>query len=566
MSFTTASQAAFHNGTAAAHPKQGAQGQASGPAPRSEPKALPPSMLTPSLPARPSPLPSVGAGAAHDLPSMLKSPPESLRHDLSPVFEESGGEPAGGGAHLNGIQRSLADDLLASSFHRNFSPNPHERSSRNRPDAESKSTTFHTPGPKARASQHTDTGSNLLEAFPAGAAIDKQNMLNDAIRVVEGNVVRPPPGPSGSATTVYAGVDEFRKDFKCLHERLSAAIPPAGQTPDRTWSTMAVLLEEHVTAEELPGLVAEGRLRDVVRSVVHSQIVFWAGFGLSGTVGLVMGRYPPLDPLSFAEPRAQALASAVNFALGYSVQSLIVGLAEAGIAVSAEGRLDMQYNKQQPVRDGIQSTAFWSFAVGHGLVDSGLVTQDMLPETVAKARIASGAVCTLAVGLHRALLPYWLTQMDPVWLDASTPEKAAAMRKYIDNLRQPRSAAIGGYLKDLGKGLKGGIGIPSMAAFTRGLYRAQAVALVLSGRAVAFKVESPQAKLITNLVTDAFLGAAWGVGTTVAAKAVEGVKRSLEDEKARRQPVRRDLVADIVPASVLARRKASAKPAGVYRE
>lgn len=540
MKSTTASPAAFHNGNLAAHPRQVTQGLASGQVARPESKSLPTSMLTPSLPARPSP---------------------------APVFEESGGEPASsGGTQGNGINRSLADDFLASSFKRNFSPDPVGRSSRSRPDAESKSTTFHTPGPEARASQPRDPGSILLEGFPAGAAIDKQDMLKDAIRVVEGNVLRPPPGPSGVATTVYTSVDEFRKDFKGLHARLSAAIPPAGQTPDRTWSTMAVLLQEHVTAEELPQLVPEGRLRDVVRSMVHCQLVYWPSFGLSGMVALALGRHPPLDVLSFTEPRAQELAKAVNFAMGYAAQALAIGFGEFGVAVSAEGRLDMQYNKQAPVRDAIHVTAFGSFAIGHGLVDSGLVTQDMAPETIIKARIASGVLCTLAVGLHRALLPYWLTQVDPVWLDASTPEKAAAMRKYIANLRQPRPEAIGGYLKDLGKGLKGAAGIPSAAAFTRGLYRAQTVAAVLSARAVAFHVDSPRNKMIWNLVSDVVLGATWGVGTTVPAKVVEGVKRSLEDEKARRQPVRRDQVADVVPPSVLARRKAFVQPAGAFRE
>ena len=559
MTSTIASPGAYHNGGLAAHPKQGNLGQP----PRPEPKSLPPSMLTPVMPARPPPQPSSG-------PSVLNSPPEPLRHHLSPVNEESGDAPASGGGYpFNGIKRHLAGDLLASSFQRNFSPNAGGRSSRTRLEPESKSTTFHTPAPKARTTQPADPGSSLLEGFPADATIAHKLMLSDAISVVEGHAVGQPSAPPGNRTTVYTSIDEFHKDFKLLYERLSAEIPPSANATgraNRIWSTMAVLLQEHVTVEELPQLLAEARLRDVLRSVVHSQIVYWAGFGLSGMVGLAMGRHPPLDVLSYAEPRAQELAKAVNFALGYSAQALAIGFAEVGIAISAEGRLDMQYNKQEPVRDAIQLTAFGSFSIGHGLVDSGLVTKDLLPETVTKARIASGALCTLAVGLHRALLPYWLTKMDPVWLDASTPEKAGAMRKYIDNLRQPRSEAIGGYLKDLGKGVKGGMGVPSMAAFARWWYRAQTAAVVLSGRAAAFHFESPRAKLITNLVTDGFLGATWGVGTTVPARAVEGVKKSLDAEKARRQPVRRDQVNDIVPPSVLTRRRALTQPAGVYHE
>jgi len=514
-------------------------------------------MLTPVVQARPTP-PNSG-------PSVFNSPPPSLR-DLSPVTEESGGEPARGDAKGHSVKRPIAVDLQAGWFQDMYSPHRAGQTSGTPPEAETNPTTFHTPATKARVPLRAAPSSKLLEGLPEGAAIDKQNMLNDAIRVVEGSLLRPPPPPSEPATTVYTSADEFGKDFKGLREGLSAAIPSSRQTSDRTWSTMAVLLEEHVTAEELPRLLAEGRVRDVVRSVVHSQIVYWPGFGLSGMVGLAMGRHPPLDVLSFAEPRAQQLAAAVNFALGYSAQSSAIGVAELGVAISAEGRLDMQYNSQAPVREVIQVTAFGSFAIGHGLVDSGLVTKDILPETITKARIASGALCTLAVALHRALLPYWLTEMDPVWLDASTPEKAAAMRKYIDNLRQPRSEAIGGYLQDMGKGLKGAVGIPSPAAFTRACYRAAAVAVVLSGRAAAFHFESPRAKLITNLVTDGFLGAAWGVGSTVPARAVEGVKRSLDAEKARRQPVRRDHVNDVVPPSVLTRRRALAQPAGVHHE
>lgn len=521
-----------------------------------------PSMLTPVVPARPTPQPSSG-------PSVLQSPPESLRHHLSPVFEESAGEPASGDAKWHGVKRVIADDLLASRFQDTYSPHRDGRPSGALPEPESKSTTFHTPVPKARAPLHAAPGSEHLAALPPDALTPSKDMLNDAIRVVEGNVRTPPPAQPGQRTTVYTSVDEFRADFKSLHEHMSAAIPPsanAANRADRIWSTMAVLLQEHVTAEELPTLVAEGRLRDVMRSVVHCQVVYWAGFGLSGLVGLAMLRHPPLDITLYAEGRAQDLAKAVNFALGYGAQASATGFAEVGIAISAEGRLDAQYNHQAPVRAGVQNTSFGSFAIGHGLVDSGLVTKDIEPETIAQARIASGALCTLAVGLHRALLPYWLTKMDPVWLDASTTEKAGAMRKYIENLRQPRSEAIGGYLLDMGKGLKGGIGIPSMAAITRSSYRALTVAVVLSGRAAAFHFESPRAKLITNLITDGVLGATWGVGTTVPARAVEGVKKSLDAEKERRQPVRRDQVNDIVPPSVLTRRRALAQPAGVYHE
>lgn len=565
MIVTTASPGAYRNGQLAAHEQHAPPRRTSSQPPQPEHKALPPSVLTPVVPARPSPWPIGGPGKAPDEPSVLQSPPEAQHHHLSPIFEESAAPAAANdGARSDGARRTLADDLLASSFQRHFSPNPDRRLPGASPEPESKSTTFHTPRPNAGPRQAPSQPHELLEGFPEGALVNLKERLSDAIRVVESHARSTDPSPA--PRTVYATVGEFHADFQRLHTGLSAAIPPPARTPDRTWSTMAVLLQEHVTAEELPCLVAEGRLRDVVRSLVHCQLVNWSSIGLSGMVGLALVRHPPLDVLSFAEPRAQELAKAVNFALGYTAQSLAVGCGEVGIAVSAEGRLDMQYNKQQPVRDLIQWTSFGSFSIGFGLVDSGLVTPDMAPETVTKARIASGAVCSLAVGLHRALLPYWLTAVDPVWLDASTPAKAAAMRKAIDNLRQPRPEAIGGYLKDLGKGLKGGIGIPSLAAFTRGWYRALAAALVLSGRVVAFRVESDRAKLITNLVTDGFLGAAWGLGTTLPAKAVEGVKRSLEDEKARRQPVGRAQVADVVPPSVLARRRALVQPAGVYHE
>lgn len=328
-----------------------------------------------------------------------------------------------------------------------------------------------------------------------------------------------------------------------------------GRDDLRALSTLRVLMGKSVSPREMETLVHEGRVRDFWRKLASMMTVWGWGFGLGGGATVLGSEHPYFDAkaagLSADEQFVQKRA---NLATSYSVSNAVIGVGgEVAATIVREGEMDMTYNqavgrdaKGQRIRfadsdEGrkVYWQTFLGFPVGHGLVDGLLRNEEPLVQ--AKMRMISSPAAALAGAIYRAYNELNATEVDVVWLDARTPEKAARCMKAIDDLRKPRQEAIRGYFADnVWEGMKGlvkdedGYGLPGADAILRALVRTVVIATLQSGRLVP-ALAPGQWAWAANLVTDAFIGT-WGEANRLPQRVVDRVAAGAARQKQRSQP------------------------------
>ncbi len=364
-----------------------------------------------------------------------------------------------------------------------------------------------------------------------------------------------PPTDTKSASTATPEVDHPIFDLKMAYD-LRVTIPLNEAADElRSLSTLRVLLARSVTAAELPGLVHEGRVRDFWRRIASMMNVWAHGFGLGGGAAVLGSEHPYFDSkaagLSADEQFVQTRA---NLATSYAVSNTVIGVGgEVAATIVREGGMDMIYN-QAVGRDDkgtriryadsaegrvVYRRTFFGFPVGHGLVDYFL--KDAPAVEQARMRMISSPAAALSGAIYRAYSELNASEVDVVWLDARTPEKAAHCLKSIDDLRKPRLQAIKGYFTDnVWEGIKGlvkdedGYGLPGADAVLRALVRTVVISALQSGRIIAGTVPGQWAWL-ANEVTDLMIGT-WGDSNRLPQMVVDRVVAGANRQKARSQP------------------------------
>ncbi len=311
--------------------------------------------------------------------------------------------------------------------------------------------------------------------------------------------------------------------------------------PTRALSTMEELVSHGVTADQLPGLVSSGRLRDLARTVPASLLTYGASFFLAAGAAHFLEPEAaglPSDPLAPC-PEAGAMPPWLSASLLHLLGDLVIGVgAEWASAVWREGGLAQPYTRPQSSRNGEdrQPLAFAETDAGRlvqylsALPFGALyIAHRRFPELMGPplARLGWGAAAATTSGLWREGMGQALAwENDPVWLDGSDPERRDRMRVALRELSSPASAPGQG-AQALWAGLIRATGRPDAAASMRALLRT-VMALVARGGSLVAAALGRQHDPLWALAADAWLGLSWGHLSTLPARGTQWLASGLE--------------------------------------
>jgi hypothetical protein len=319
--------------------------------------------------------------------------------------------------------------------------------------------------------------------------------------------------------------------------------PDAGDEPgqlrdaERALGALKVLVYRGLSAQDLETLIHRGRDYDVVRSAISSVLVFASGFFPAGVMTLCANSMvTPSDATpSSNEPHAGPEAPwqqllpwgawvVGNVAIGLGGEGAAAALREAGWQAGynrpmARGTpapgapVPLTPVASRPCGVCVQATTALPFGVAYtahtlagGRLGPGF------------ARLGLGALAAATGGTWRELgLRSGADALDPVWLDGSSQARQQVMHDAIERL-QSRGVALERAVQDLLQGVAQASGQPSTTALKRSGARALLAAVARGGQAIAMATRSASDSRM-NVLADGWLGAVWGLLSTVPARA-----------------------------------------------
>lgn len=324
------------------------------------------------------------------------------------------------------------------------------------------------------------------------------------------------------------------------YERLIPAACLADQ--ERSLSTMETLVEARVHPHELLALDARARSRDACRALFAAELTFGLSFGAAGAAALGLAAHPLIEPDS-ACPSGADLVAGLNAGGSFMLGSGIIAAgAEAADAMIRVGQMGPRYNEvvahdagaRTPfgaTADGktIQRDSAWPFGLLYGF------------DHVARARFSTPAGLRMLAGAGAAALSAlykWYGaswkggQLDPVWLDASTPDKRSAMQSAITALRQDFGQASRGYLSDhFLPGLRASLGqVVSEKGMVRMGARFVAASVARAGSALA-AATGTASNLYVQLTSEGLLALTWGTLSTWPLRLLDGAALGRTQER-----------------------------------
>ncbi len=348
--------------------------------------------------------------------------------------------------------------------------------------------------------------------------------------------------------SVSASVPEVPRDHRDmidlngLLQVYQQAVPPSCLTDhERTLSTLEALVTARVQPDELAELIARSQTRDAWRAVTSAELAYALSFGAAGATGLSLAEQPLLQ----GAPQDQVAAGLVqdlNASTAFMLTGGIIAVGgEAAQAAVREGKMGPRYNRAIVETGGMrvpyaespagQTTQRLS-AVPFGLLYAAdHVTRELLP-TPPSVRLAVGAGAAALSALYKINAAIRDgAHLDPVWLDASTPEKAQAMESAIVHLRQGRWVASKGYCTNhLLPGLSAAAGqVLSEKGVVRMVGRLAAASVARAGAAV-MTATGTAANLYARLGSEAWLGLSWGTLSTWPQRLLDGAAQGRAQE------------------------------------
>lgn len=313
-------------------------------------------------------------------------------------------------------------------------------------------------------------------------------------------------------------------------------LPGRGARIDRV---VSLLSERDVSTAELLQFIDTLKTWQAGRTIAQGTTVFAFGFLMLGVFNYLKAAHE----VSFAE---KDMGKLLTFITG----SVIAGVGGTfGSRIIENGRLAPNYfvvpGQPSYASKALEYAAFWTFGVGHAIVEWQCAEAD--PATKAQARLISACAATLGTCLHKAYLPRLLLDQDPTALSSGDESKNAQTTALIHGLRGHQSkrmspcTAACDYLSSWLKGLGGTLGPPSCAAMTRALWHTFAAALTLSVGALSpfiAKAIRQNAPEVTDsnvaIAGAAWIGVSWGFLSSLSRRTVAGI----EEQAARnsRQP------------------------------
>lgn len=315
------------------------------------------------------------------------------------------------------------------------------------------------------------------------------------------------------------------------------AVPPSCMADqERTLTTLEALVTARVQPDELAELIARGQARDAWRAVASAELVYALSFGAAGATGLSLAEQPLLQGAPQG-PAASGLVQDLNASTAFMLTGGIIAAGgEAAQAAVREGKMGPRYNRavldadkacmpyaESPAGQTTQSLSALPFGL---LYAADHVAREWLP-TPPSVRLVAGAGAAALSALYKLnAATRDGAHLDPTWLDASTPQKAQAMERAIDDLRQGRWAASKGYCANhLLPGLTAVAGqVLSEQGVVRMVGRLAAASLARAGVALA-AATGTAGNLYARLGSEGWLGLSWGTLSTWPQRLLAGAAR-----------------------------------------
>jgi len=318
----------------------------------------------------------------------------------------------------------------------------------------------------------------------------------------------------------------------------------------REQNALALLQRLNVNPQDLKKFIDTLKTWQAGRAVAQGTTVFAFGFLMLG----VFHYLKAAEKVSFGEKDMDRLLTfitgSVIAGVGGTFGSRIIdngGLAPTYFkALHQKGNEFVDATKTNTGK-ALEYSAFWTFAVGHAIVEWQCANSD--PETKAMAKLLSACAATLGTCLHKAYLPRFVHWQDPTALLGGNREKDKETTTLIDSLRDhqhsrlsPCNAALD-YLSGWFGGLKNTLsGCPSYAIMTRALWHTVAAAVTLAPGALAPVIAGarPEVKRDAAVAGAAWIGISWGYLSGLGRRVVADIEKKAV-------PNSRQAAADVAP-------------------
>jgi hypothetical protein len=183
----------------------------------------------------------------------------------------------------------------------------------------------------------------------------------------------------------------------------------------------------------------------------------------------------------------------------------------------------------------VEGISFWGFSAVYAGVEAYFGAHPKDPALKAGVKWASAClVATPLTCLTKQLLPRLLLPRDSLLLDASTPEKRAAIEALLQHRYGKNWCAdLGDYGRAFGKGFKANIGLPSTPEVVRAVLHScsAAVALALMLASKQYPDNAHELAMVGSVV----LGIYWGLGSRISRCAIDQIKQAGVADAARAQ-------------------------------
>ena len=317
---------------------------------------------------------------------------------------------------------------------------------------------------------------------------------------------------------------------------------------DRMLQTLTFYVDRGVTPKELQTLLDHTETWQTGRVWGQGLTVFTAGFFLLGAYGYINARHG--DALVFSpDPQRPEIERFVWGCLiagfGGVFGSNVIG--KGGLAPGYFTPLafdsDGKAYKDGKANDFMTSTlgkfvegiSFWGFSAAYAVVEACFGAHPKDPALKAGVKWASAClVATPLTCLTKQLLPRLLLPRDSLLLDASTPEKRAAIEALLQHRYGKNWCAdLGDYGRAFGKGFKANIGWPSKPEVVRAVLHSCSAAVALAG--LLASQEYPDHADVLAMVGSVWLGLYWGLGSRISRCAIDQIKQAGVADAARAQ-------------------------------